>query len=82
MTLCTSVFARPCSATHPLGRPDWWHPDTIDAIDRDHVAGHYREHYVGPGLVFTAAGSLDHDLLCRIIVDELSRDGVQLGAGR
>jgi predicted Zn-dependent peptidase len=72
-------FSEAVLGSHPLGRPIGGTPSSIEAIDRDHIAGHYGEHYVGPGLVFTAAGSLDHDLLCRIIVDELSRDGVRLG---
>jgi predicted Zn-dependent peptidase len=72
-------FSEAVLGAHPLGRPIGGTPDSIAAIDRDHVASHYREHYTGPGLVFTAAGSLDHDLLCRIIADELARDGVSLG---
>jgi predicted Zn-dependent peptidase len=72
-------FAEAVLGRHALGRPIGGTPDSIAAIDRDHVVGHYRDHYVGPGLVFTAAGSLDHDLLCRIIIDELSRDGIRLG---
>jgi predicted Zn-dependent peptidase len=72
-------FSEAVLGQHPLGRPIGGTPGSIAEIDRDHVARHYREHYTGPGLVFTAAGSLDHDLLCRIIADELSRDGVELG---
>jgi predicted Zn-dependent peptidase len=72
-------FSEAVLGAHPLGRPIGGTPASIGAIDRDHISGHYREHYVGPGLVFTAAGSLDHDLLCRVIIDELSRDGVRLG---
>ena len=72
-------FAESVLGSHPLGRPIGGTPDSIVQIDREHVSSHYHEHYVGPGLVFTAAGSLDHDLLCRIIADQLSRDGVQLG---
>jgi predicted Zn-dependent peptidase len=72
-------FAAAVLGAHPLGRPIGGTPETIAAIDREHVAQHFRANYVGPGLVFTAAGSLDHDLLCRIIADELSRDGVALG---
>ena len=72
-------FAEAVLGLHPLGRPIGGTPASIAEIDRDHVVRHFREHYVGPGLVFTAAGSLDHDLLCRIIADELARDGVRLG---
>jgi predicted Zn-dependent peptidase len=72
-------FAEAVLGAHELGRPIGGTPESIAEIDREHVSAHYHEHYVGPGLVFTAAGSLDHDLLCRIIADELSRDGVRLG---
>jgi predicted Zn-dependent peptidase len=72
-------FAEAVLGSHSLGRPIGGTPESIVEIDREHVSAHFHEHYVGPGLVFTAAGSLDHDLLCRIISDELSRDGVRLG---
>jgi predicted Zn-dependent peptidase len=72
-------FSEAVLGAHPLGRPIGGTPASIADIDRDHVARHFREHYAGPSLVFTAAGSLDHDVLCRVIADELSRDGVYLG---
>ncbi|MGL5857786.1 MAG: M16 family metallopeptidase [Angustibacter sp.] len=67
---------------HPLGRPIGGTAATINAIDVDHVVAHYREHYTAPGLVFTAAGSVDHDALCTLIQRELERAGIPLDAGR
>jgi predicted Zn-dependent peptidase len=63
---------------HPLGRPIGGTPQTIAAIDADHVAGHYRRHYTADTLVFTAAGSVDHDRLCALLQAELDRGGVAL----
>ena len=60
---------------HPLGRPIGGTPQTIAAIDAEHVRGHYRQHYTSDTLVFTAAGSVDHDALCRLIEAELDRSG-------
>ncbi len=61
---------------HPLGRPIGGTPGTIAAIDADHIAGHYRQHYTSDTLVFTAAGSVDHDALCRLLEAELDRSGI------
>jgi predicted Zn-dependent peptidase len=63
---------------HPLGRPIGGTPDTIAAIDAEHVAGHYRRHYTPSTLVFTAAGSVDHDRLCELLLSELEHAGVTL----
>jgi predicted Zn-dependent peptidase len=62
---------------HPLGRPIGGTPQTIAAIDAEHVRGHYRQHYTSDTLVFTAAGSVDHDALCRLIEAELERSGIE-----
>ncbi len=58
---------------HALGRPIGGTPDSIAAIDADRVVGHYRRHYTSDTLVFTAAGSVDHDVLCSMIAAELAR---------
>jgi predicted Zn-dependent peptidase len=61
---------------HPLGRPIGGTPQTISAIDAEHISGHYREHYTSDTLVFTAAGSVDHDALCALLERELDRSGI------
>jgi predicted Zn-dependent peptidase len=67
---------------HPLGRPIGGTPETIAAIDAAHVLGHYRRHYTPDTLVFTAAGSVDHDGLCALLQAELERSGVDLDPER
>ena len=61
---------------HPLGRPIGGTASSIEAIDADHVVGHYRQHYTSGQLVFTAAGSVDHDALCELLTAELDRSGL------
>ncbi|HYY11419.1 MAG TPA: pitrilysin family protein [Kineosporiaceae bacterium] len=56
-------FAELVLRDHPLGRPIGGTAETIGAVGRDDIAAHYREHYVAPGLVVTAAGGVDHDRL-------------------
>ncbi|HEX8495982.1 MAG TPA: pitrilysin family protein [Actinomycetales bacterium] len=58
---------------HPLGRPIGGTPESIAAIDADHVVGHFRQHYTSDTLVFTAAGSVDHDTVCELLQAELDR---------
>jgi predicted Zn-dependent peptidase len=67
---------------HPLGRPIGGTPESIAAIDADHVAGHFRQHYTSDMLVFTAAGSVDHDALCGLLQAELDRSGLVRDADR
>ncbi|GMA85516.1 putative zinc protease [Angustibacter aerolatus] len=63
---------------HPLGRPIGGTAETIAAIDAAHVLGHWRQHYTPDMLVFTAAGSVDHDALCELLQRELERSGTVL----
>ncbi|HEY5516434.1 MAG TPA: pitrilysin family protein [Pengzhenrongella sp.] len=60
---------------HPLGRPIGGTPDTIRAVPRDAVWGHYREHYGPQTLVVTAAGGVDHDSLCAQVLGALEVGG-------
>jgi predicted Zn-dependent peptidase len=67
---------------HPLGRPIGGTPSTIAAIGADRITAHYRQHYTPQNLVFTAAGSVDHDVLAALLQQELERSGLTLdGAG-
>ncbi|MFN8080400.1 MAG: pitrilysin family protein [Kineosporiaceae bacterium] len=73
-------FAELVMAGHPLGRPIGGTPETIAAIGRDDIGAHYARHYDPPGLVITAAGGIDHDLLCEQVSRELDRSGWHLAA--
>jgi predicted Zn-dependent peptidase len=67
---------------HPLGRPIGGTPTTIAAIGADRITAHYQQHYTPQNLVFTAAGSVDHDVLATLLQQELERSGLTLdGAG-
>ncbi len=66
-------FVEQVMAGHPLGRPIGGTPETIGAIDREQIAAHYARHYDSAALVVTAAGGIDHDLLCARVEAELAR---------
>lgn len=66
---------------HPLGRPIGGTPTSIAAIDADQVVGHFRQHYTSDTLVFTAAGSVDHDALCALLQSELARSSLRMDEG-
>jgi len=54
---------------HPLGRPIIGHHETLSAIDLDTVREYHDAHYVNPGVVVAAAGSVNHDRLCALAAE-------------
>ncbi len=48
---------------HPLGREVLGSLESIDAMDRDTIAGFFDRHYHPANLVLVAAGGVDHDAL-------------------
>lgn len=66
---------------HPLGRPIGGTPETIRAVTREHVMDHYRRWYRPDELVITAAGHLDHDDVCRLVLSALQQSGWDLTPG-
>lgn len=66
---------------HPLGRPIGGTPETIKSVGRDDIVEHYREHYVPAGLVITAAGGIDHDVLCDAVLTQVTQAGWSLTEG-
>ncbi len=73
-------FAEAVLGGHPLGRPIGGTPEIIQAVPRDAVWAHYREHYVPAGLVLAAAGGVDHDEVCALAAEAFSRGGWDLSA--
>ncbi len=67
---------------HPLARPIGGTAATIAAIETAHIQRHFRQHYTPDQLVFTAAGSVDHEVLCALVQQELTRAQVSLAAGQ
>ncbi|MHA7239172.1 M16 family metallopeptidase [Arthrobacter sp. TMS1-12-1] len=66
---------------HPLGRPIGGTPEAIRAVPRDSVLAHYRRYYTPAELVVTAAGGLDHDVVCRLVQEALESAGWTLDEG-
>jgi predicted Zn-dependent peptidase len=71
-------FVAAVLGTHPLGRPIGGTPDAIRAVARDSVWEHYRRYYRPDELVITAAGGLEHDVVCRLVVGALHTAGWSL----
>ncbi|WP_427132915.1 M16 family metallopeptidase [Pseudarthrobacter sp. S9] len=71
-------FVAAVLGAHPLGRPIGGTPDAIRAVARDSVWDHYRRYYRPDELVITAAGGLDHDVVCGLVVDALHSAGWSL----
>ncbi|MDP5227837.1 MULTISPECIES: pitrilysin family protein [Arthrobacter] len=67
---------------HPLGRPIGGTPEAIRAVARDAVWEHYQDHYGSHELVVTAAGGLDHDVVCSLVEGALREAGWPLDAGQ
>lgn len=65
---------------HPLARPIGGTPAAIKAVARDSVWEHYQRYYRPEELVITAAGGLDHDDVCRQVLDALTAAGWNLDA--
>ena len=76
--LCHERFTEAVLAGHPLGRPIGGTPEAILAVSRDAVLEHYRRYYRPEELVITAAGGLDHDQVCTLVLEALERAGWEL----
>lgn len=73
-------FVAAVLGNHALARPIGGTPDAIRAVARDSVWAHYQHYYRPEELVITAAGGLDHDVVCQLVVDALTAAGWQLDA--
>jgi len=71
-------FATAVLGPHPLGRPIGGTPATIRGVPREAVLEHYRRTYVPSELVVTAAGAVDHDELCRQVLEAVRAGGWEL----
>ncbi len=69
-TFAAAVFGR-----HPLGRPIGGTPESIRSVPHHAMVEHYRRTYTPEGLVVTAAGSVDHDEVCRQVLAAVRAGG-------
>lgn len=73
-------FVAAVLGNHALARPIGGTPAAIKAVARDSVWEHYQRYYRPEELVITAAGGLDHDVVCGLVLDALKAAGWQLDA--
>jgi predicted Zn-dependent peptidase len=59
----------------PLGRPITGTVDTINALSRRQIVGHYRRRYTADNLVVSAAGQLGHAEVVRMVRTAFARAG-------
>jgi predicted Zn-dependent peptidase len=71
-------FVAAVLGVHPLGRPIGGTPAAIKAVSRDSVWAHYQRYYRPDEIVITAAGGLEHDVVCRLVLDALRTAGWEL----
>ncbi len=74
-------FVAAVLGSHALGRPIGGTPEAIKAVPRESVWAHYQKHYRPETLVITAAGGLDHDTVCSLVMDALRTAGWSLDDG-
>ncbi len=74
-------FVAAVLGVHPLGRPIGGTPAAIKGVSRDSVWEHYRRYYRPDELVITAAGGLDHDVVCSLVTEALRAAGWELREG-
>ncbi|WP_269939161.1 M16 family metallopeptidase [Arthrobacter sp. HY1533] len=74
-------FVEAVMGRHALGRPIGGTPEAIMAVPRASVWEHYQKHYRPETLVITAAGGLDHDAVCAMVMDALRTAGWSLDEG-
>lgn len=74
-------FVEAVLGNHPLGRPIGGTPQAIREVPRASVLAHYRRYYQPEELVVTAAGGLDHDVVCTLVQEALESAGWELAEG-
>ncbi|MDP9800289.1 putative Zn-dependent peptidase [Arcanobacterium wilhelmae] len=67
--------------SHPLARPVGGSRDEVRSLAPEAMRSHYRENYRSSELVVTAAGDVDHDELCAMVLALLRHSGWDLTEG-
>ena len=74
-------FVEQLMGENPLGRPIGGTPQEITEVPRDAVWEHYKRYYTPDRLVISAAGSLNHSTMVRLVLEALTRYGWNLQEG-
>ncbi len=65
--LVHEIFTEHYWAGHPLGRPILGTRQTVESLTRDALQEYFRDTYIAPNLIVTAAGNLSHESLRELI---------------
>lgn len=74
-------FIEQLMGTHPLGRPIGGTPQEITDVSREAVWDHYKKFYTPDRLVISAAGSLNHGEIVKLVMESLAQRGWDLNEG-
>jgi predicted Zn-dependent peptidase len=70
--LVHDLFTEALFPNHPVGREVLGSAESISALSRDAIAGHFLAHYRPPNLILAGAGNLHHDELAAGIERRMS----------
>jgi predicted Zn-dependent peptidase len=65
--LVHEIFTESYWAGHPLGRPILGTRQTVEAFTREALLGYFRDAYIAPNLIVSAAGNFEHDELRALV---------------
>ena len=71
-------FIEQLMGAHPLGRPIGGTPQEITDVSREAVWDHYKKFYTPDRLVISAAGSLNHGEIVKLVMESLAQRGWDL----
>ncbi len=67
--MASLAFDQIVYANHPYQRPSDGYPETIQAIERDDLAGFHHRHYGPDGMVLTVVGAVDPEKAVDLVAD-------------
>jgi predicted Zn-dependent peptidase len=73
--LVHEIFTEHFWAGHPLGRPILGTPPTVESFTRDALFEYFRDVYIAPNLIVSAAGNLQHEVLRDLVANAFASVG-------
>jgi predicted Zn-dependent peptidase len=73
--LVHEIFTEHYWAGHPLGRPILGTPQTVESFTRELLFEYFRDAYIAPNLIVSAAGNLQHETLRDLVAQAFSSVG-------
>ncbi len=73
--LVHEIFTEHFWAGHPLGRPILGTPQTVESFNHGLLFDYFRDAYIAPNLIVSAAGNLQHETLRDLVAQAFLRVG-------